>query len=356
MLKHLQDQGHEIVAIAPEDEYTDKIPHEFHPVRIKSRSLNPFNHLAVLFNFIKIFRRVRPDIALLYTIHPNTHGNLAARFTGVKTISNIAGLGNVFIDTRFATRIAKRLYKMALAHPEIVFFQNHTDMKLFRELGLVSKARSQRIPGSGVDINRFTPSPKGDDSENKGFVFLLATRMLWEKGVQEFADAAAAVARKHGNVTFRLIGPLGADNPVALSTADMQRLTADGVLEYAGVSDDMEQVIAEADCVVLPSYREGLPKILLEAAAMAKPIITTRVPGCMDVVDHGVNGLLCEARDAKDLAAQMLAMLEMDSDKRNAMGTNGRKKVSREYAQEIVIGHYHDAVNAILKTEEACTA
>jgi len=344
------------VAIAPEDEYTSKIPYEFHPIRIKSRSLNPLNHMAVLISFIKIFRRVKPDIALLYTIHPNTHGNLAARFTGVKTISNIAGLGNVFIDTRFATRVAKLLYKVALAHADTVFFQNDTDMDLFRGMELVSREKSRRIPGSGVDISRFKPVSNAAPEPGKPFVFLLATRLLWEKGVAEFAEAARTIRQKHKSVVFRLIGQLGVDNPTALTSADMHNLTVDGVLEYAGVSDQMESVISEADCIVLPSYREGLPKILLEAAAMAKPIITTRVPGCMDVVDHGVNGLLCEARDAKDLAAQMLAIMEMDSDKRDAMGANGRKKVSREYAEEIVIGHYHDAVNAILKTEEACTA
>ncbi len=301
----------------------------------------------MLVSFIKIFRQVRPDIALLYTIHPNTHGNIAARFTGVKTISNIAGLGNVFINKRFATRVAKALYKTALSHPDTVFFQNNEDMEIFRELGLVKTEKSQRIPGSGVDIERFSPITESSTQEDKPFIFLLATRMLWEKGVQEFADAASLVKQQYQNVIYRLVGPLGADNPEALSSEDMHKLTAKGVVEYAGVSDQMETIIGEADCIVLPSYREGLPKILLEAAAMAKPIITTNVPGCRDVVEHGVHGLLCEARHVDDLVEQMATMLKMHDEGRWQMGAKGREKIVNEYAQEIVFGHYESAVNSI---------
>ena len=346
LLKHLEDAGHEIIAIAPEDSYTAKIPYEFHPIPIKSRSLNPLNHLAVLFKFTKIFRRVKPDIALLYTIHPNTHGNIAARMTGVRTISNIAGLGSAFIDERFATRVAKLLYKVALSHPDTVFFQNPTDMKMFRDLGLVSQDKSSRIPGSGVDLKRFVPE-EANPTLKTPFVFLLATRMLWDKGVREFAEAAGAVKQIHKEVIFRLVGPLGVDNPVALTQEDMRALTESGSVEYAGTSDQMEGVISTAHCIVLPSYREGLPKILLEAAAMAKPIITTQVPGCEDVVDHGVNGLLCEARNARDLEEQMLNILEMDGTAREEMGIKGRDKIAKEYAQEIVFEHYENAVKAI---------
>ena len=263
LLKHLENQGHEIIAIAPEDEYTDRIPYEFHPVKIKSRSINPLQHLAVLFRFISVFRKTKPDIALLYTIQPNTHGNFAASMTGVKTISNIAGLGNLFIDKRPATRVASLLYKYALKHPDKIFFQNNEDMSLFTKHGLAASNKSLRIPGSGVDTERYSPRKSSQKTEDSPFVFLLATRMLWEKGVAEFAEAARQTKQKYPNTIFRLIGPLGADNPTALTRQDMDALTSDGVLEYAGMSDSMEEVIAEVDCVVLPSYREGLPKILL---------------------------------------------------------------------------------------------
>jgi len=352
LLKHLSDAGHEIVAIAPEDEYTDRIPYEFHPIKIKSRSLNPFKHLFVLLGFLRIFKKAKPDIALLYTIYPNVYGNLAARMAGVRTISNIAGLGNLFIHKRLVSHVAKPLYKMALSHSDTVFFQNYSDMALFRELGLVSEQQSERIPGSGVDIERFsplTPSEReiGKDERDSTFIFLLATRLLWEKGVREFVDAAMVVKEIHEKVRFVLVGPLGVDNPTALKETDIRLLTNGGLIEYAGVSDQMEQIIQDVDCVVLPSYREGLPKILLEAAAMAKPIITTRVPGCEDVVDHNVNGLLCEARDARDLAAQMVAMLEMNEENRQQMGARGREKIVNEYAQEIVLEHYENAVSSI---------
>ncbi len=343
MLKHLEEQGHEIIAIAPEDEYTQRIPYEFHPVQIKSRSVNPLQHLAVLFRFVKVFRKVKPDIALLYTIQPNTHGNIAARLTGVKTISNVAGLGNLFIDKRLATRFATTLYKVALKHPVKVFFQNNEDMKMFIEQGLVNPEKAERIPGSGVDVDRFSPVKQEIESEKRPFVFLLATRMLWEKGVAEFAEAAKLVKKDHPNTVFRLVGPLAADNPTALSKEDMDELTSDGVLEYAGVSDRMEEVIAEADCVVLPSYREGLPKILLEAAAMAKPIITTNVPGCLDVVENAETGFLCEVRDAKSLGIKMLAMIGLKHGVRQSMGVAGRTKAIREFDQVFVFSRYQGA-------------
>ncbi len=348
MLKHLEQQGHEIIAIAPEDEYTAKIPYEFHAIKIKSRSVNPFQHLAVLLRFIKVFRRVQPDIALLYTIQPNTHGNIAARLTRVKTISNIAGLGNLYIEKRIATQLATVLYKLAMRHSDKVFFQNNEDMKMFIKQGLVDPEKAERIPGSGVDTDRFSPTERIDRADKKPFVFLLASRMLWEKGIAEFAKAAKQVKQKHNNVIFRLVGPLDADNPTALNQNDIFDLTSDGVLEYAGVSDQMEFVIADADCIVLPTYyREGLPRVLLEAASMAKPIITTREPGCADVVEHGSNGLLCEARSAGDLAVQMLAMLEMDDESRRQMGAKGREKVASEFAQEIVFERYESAVRSI---------
>jgi glycosyltransferase involved in cell wall biosynthesis len=347
LLKYLENQGHEVIAIAPVDEYTKKIPYEFHPIRIKSRSLNPLQHFAVIIRFIKIFRKVKPDIALLYTIQPNTHGNIAAYLTGVKTISNIAGLGNLYIEKKFTTRIATTLYKFALKHPMKVFFQNNIDMDMFIEQSLVDVEKSERIPGSGVDIERFSPKAVQKNS-SEPFVFLLASRMLWDKGVAEFAEAAKLVKKEQENLIFRLVGPLNADNPAALTTQDMDRITANGALEYMGASDQMEDVIADADCVVLPTYyREGLPRVLLEAAAMGKPIISTDAAGCKDVVEHGENGLICKSRNAEDLALQMMRLLHMNSRNRERLGERGRQKVVSQFAQELVFDAYKEAVNSI---------
>ena len=340
----MSDADHEIVAIAPEDEYTGRIPYEFHAIRIKSRSTNPLQHLAVLFRFIRLFIRIKPDIALLYTIQPNTHGNIAARLTSVKTISNIAGLGNLFIDRRPATRFAVALYKLALRYPVKVLFQNNEDMNTFIKQKLVRSNITERIPGSGIDIDRFFPRGEVGRKKNAPFIFLLATRMLWEKGVAEFAEAARRVKQVHDNVVFRLVGSLDTDNPTALSREDMDQLTSDGILEYAGMSDRMENVIALADCVVLPSYREGLPKILLEAAAMAKPIITTNVPGCSDVVENGVTGYLCEVRNAEDLGVKMLTMMELSHDERKSMGEAGHEKAIQEFDQRLVFASYQKAI------------
>jgi len=230
-----------------------------------------------------------------------------------------------------------------------VFFQNDDDMEYFVEHDLVDKGKAERIPGSGVDLERFAPAEPRNSMGDRPFVFLLATRMLWEKGIAEFVEAARAVKKEHENVKFRLVGPLDVDNPTALSKKDMEKLTSDGVVEYGGVSDCIEKEIAIADCVVLPTfYREGLPRILLEATAMAKPIITTKIPGCTDIVEDGLNGFLCAPQDSQSLGQKMLQMMKLGYEERKAMGEQGRAKAVGEFNQKFVLAKYREAVEALI--------
>lgn len=349
LLDRLNKLGHEIIVIAPEDEYSRKIPYPFHHIAIRSQSVNPAGDLIVFLNFFKLFKKTKPDILLLYTIKPNVYGNFAAYLLGIKTISNIAGLGALFINPGFATKIAKRLYWLAMKVPSKVFFQNYEDMEMFIKEDLVSKNIAERIPGSGVDLDRFSSSLNDEKKNRKGkFVFLLLSRMLWDKGVREYVEAASALLQDRTDVEFQLLGFLDADNPQAISKIDMDRLTATEGINYLGVSDNVEDLIQSADCVVLPSYKEGLPRSLLEAAAMSKPIIATDVSGCRDVVEDGVNGLLCRPRDSQSLQEAMEKMIDLDAGERARLGNNGRKKVINGFDQCFVIEKYVQAVNDIL--------
>ena len=352
LLERLNGLGHEIIAIAPKDEYSPRIPYSFYHVPIKSKSVNPFGDLLVFFKLFRLLRKTRPQVVLLYTIKPNIYGNFAACLLGISTVSNIAGLGTLFIHPGFITRIAGLLYHVAMKVPKKVLFQNHDDMAMFISQGLVSEDIAERIPGSGVDLKRFACNPACDEkSENDKFVFLLFSRMLWDKGVREYVEAACAVINKHSNVEFQLLGFLDSDNPNAISKAEMLRLTETEGIVYLGASDHVEEFIQKADCIVLPSYKEGIPRSLLEAAAMGKPIIATDVSGCRDVVDDGVNGFLCQPRDSRSLLDKMEKMIGLDKRAREQMGKKGREKVEKDFDQRIVIEKYVHAVNEILSNQ-----
>ena len=347
LLDRLNRLGYEIIVMAPEDAYSRRIPYPFHPIPIQSKSLNPVRDMVLFFRLYRLLKKTSPDILLLYTIKPNVYGNFAAYLLKIKTISNIAGLGALFINPGWVTKLAKILYRLAMKVPAKVFFQNNEDMEMFIKEGLVSKPIAERIPGSGVDLVRFTGSSAIEKKRGK-FVFLLFSRMLWDKGVGEYVEAARSLLRKRTDVEFQLLGFLDSDNPQAISGKEMERLTATNGIVYLGASDHVEDFIQKADCIVLPSYKEGVPRSLLEAAAMAKPIIATDVSGCRDVVEDGVNGFLCPPRDSGALLDKMEKMAGLDIRERIRLGNNGREKVKRDFDQNIVIEKYIRAVEDIL--------
>jgi glycosyltransferase involved in cell wall biosynthesis len=265
----------------------------------------------------------------------------------IPTINNIAGLGTLFIKQNFVTEIAKFLYKFSQKKATKIFFQNQDDFKIFIEEKLIQKEKCDILPGSGVDVEKFLPIEK---KENVIFRFLLVSRMLWAKGIQEFVEASVIIKNKYKNVEFQLLGHLDVESPTAISKVQMDIWVKNGFVNYLGTSDDVRVEISEADCVVLPSfYREGTPRILLESASMEKPIITTNNVGCKDVVDDGINGFLCNIKDSVDLASKMEKILNLTQSERNFMGKEGRKKMLNFFDEKIVINKYVKAVEEILK-------
>lgn len=349
LLESLENKGHDVIVIAPEDDYSTRIPFKFIPIKMQPSSINPLADLLLIRDFYTIFKQYRPDVLLLYTIKPNIYANFAAKFYGVTTISNISGLGSIFINKRFTTFIVKLLYWLALKHPERVFFQNTNDQRLFVEHCLVNSNKCRVIPGSGIDIKKYSPSCINSNKVRKKFIFLVVARMLWDKGIGEFITAAQAILKQRQDVEFKLLGQTDAENPAAISYQQLLKLTAADGLDYIGVSDCVEKEMAKVDCIVLPSYREGLSRVLLEAAALGLPIVTTNVPGCKEVVEDGVNGLLCDPRNTLDLKDKMLTMMSLTKKQRTKMGLKGREKVVKHYDQNKVFKHYHDAVNQILQ-------
>lgn len=354
LIRALVAEGYEVVAVAPWDEYAPRLAGlgcRYVPLAMDNQGTHPGRDLLLLLRFYRLLRRERPDVFLGYTVKPNIYGSLAAHALGIPVVNNITGLGAVFIRDTWLTRLVRQLYRVALARSRKVFFQNGDDRRLFIESGLVKPEVTDQVPGSGIDLDQFAytvrHTPACPHGERVPMRFLLIARMLWDKGVGEYVAAARRVRQRHPEACFELLGFLDVQNPAAISRTQMDEWVAEGVVRYLGVSDDVREQIAASDCVVLPSYREGTPRTLLEAAAMGRPLIATDVVGCREVVEEGVNGFLCRLKDADDLADKMERMIALPPEVRAEMGRRGRDKAEREFDAGLVVDAYLKAVRDI---------
>jgi len=345
----LKENGYEVVMIAPYDEYSDRLSEEFeyYDIYMNNKGTNPNQDFKTLIELYKLYKKIKPYIVLHYTIKPNIYGTIACSFLGIKTINNIAGLGTLFINQNFITKIAKWLYKYSQSKANKVFFQNIDDFKLFVKEKLVEKNKCDILPGSGVDIQKFKPIQI--EKKDNIFRFLLIARMLWDKGIGEYVEASKIIKHKYNNVEFCLLGAAGVDNPTAISKDTIERWEKEGIVKYLGTTDDVKSEIAKTNCIVLPSYyREGVPRTLLEAAAMEKTIITTDNVGCKEVVDDGINGFLCKVKNSEDLAYNLEKMLDLTEEERIQMGKLGREKILKEFDERIVIDRYLNIIKELL--------
>jgi len=349
LLKTLQSKGYKIIAIAPRDEYSSKLEafgFEYHEIKMNNKGTNPVEDAKLVYDFYKLYKQVAPDVILQYTIKPNIYGSMAAGILGIPVISNISGLGTVFLNDSFSSKIARMLYKIALKIPKKVFYQNSHDRELFIESKLVKEAKTDLLPGSGIDTEKFKPIEK-ELSKDGALRFLFIARLVKDKGLIEYVKASKQIAN-HEKVECCILGAFYPGNPTAITENEMETWEKEGILKYLGTSDDVKSIISNADCIVLPSYREGLSRVLLEAASMAKPIITTNVPGCKEVVDDGINGYLCNIKDSDSLVEQMNKMILLSEEERINMGKKGREKIIREFDEKIVIKKYEEAISKIL--------
>lgn len=348
LIRALQGKGYRIVALAPPDDYSARFAAlgvDYVPIEMDKKGVSPRRDLLLLLRYHARLRRIRPAIFLGYTAKPNVYGSLAAQALGIKVINNVSGLGTAFIRRGLLTRIVSTLYRIAFRRSSTVFFQNEEDRDLFVAERLVAENKAKLLPGSGIDVSRFAPRERPAGGP---FTFLLVARLLWDKGVGEYVEAARIVRREFPDARFQLLGFLDVENRTAVPRERVEAWVAEGLIDYLGTSDDVRGAIAAADCIVLPSYREGLPRTLLEAAAMARPLIATDAPGCRQVVRNGENGYLCAVRDAASLAEAMLAMLRAPEADRAAMGAAARRMAESEYDERIVIDRYVQAIEAAL--------
>ena len=313
-------------------------------VPVDRSGLNPLADVGLLRRYRSILASLRPAAYIGYTIKPNIYGSLAAASLGVPALPNVSGLGTAFIRGGPLQQLVTRLYRVGFRKAPIVFFQNDEDRRLFVDRRIVQTGQAQVLPGSGVDLNRFAPAPPAPEGHP---TFLLIGRLLRDKGVVEFVEAARMLKAEFPQVRCQLLGPIDPGNRTAIGSGELARWVSEGIVEHLGTTDDVRPFIAAATAVVLPSYREGLPRSLLEAAAMERPLIATDVPGCRNVVEDRVNGRLCRVRDPASLAEAMRDMIETPADQRRAMAEAARRKVQAQYSEEFVVQAYLDALARI---------
>lgn len=340
LIKSLQARGHEVHAIAPYDIHTTELIQAgciYHKVKMDSRGANPIKDLALIAELYLIYKKVRPDIILHYTIKPNVYGTLAANFLKIPVVNNVCGLGTVFLKNGPVSLVAKLLYRLSFRFARKVYFQNSDDLNLFINEKLVPEPIVDLLPGSGIDLNKFRPVPF---NRNQDFTFLLISRLITDKGILEYIDAVKQLKAEGIRARFQILGPIDEAHKRGIKKDIINSWITTGTIEYLGTTDDVRPFIENADCVVLPSYREGTPRVLLEAAGSAKPIIATDVPGCREVVEDQVNGLLCKLKDSQDLADKMRKVYGYTDDQLKTLGINGRRKIELQFDESLVINKY----------------
>ena len=341
------EKGYKVIVIAPVDayiRYMDEIEGVIHIElpNLKRKSINPIHDLRLLFRFMQIYRSLRPDLIFHYTIKPNIFGNLAAGMLGIKSYGVITGLGYSFLHKGILNKVTSRLYRISLRYAANVLFENQTDLQLFHEKKIISEKKGLHINGCGVDANKFRPMSARFSGSATTYLFI--GRLLYDKGIREFVDAAQGLRRANPETECWILGEVDEENPSAIPKDVLLQWIDSGVIRYFGVSDDVREVIREVDCVVLPSYREGLSKVLLEALAMGKPIITTDTAGCRETVVHGKNGFLVPVQDAKALEMAMETFALLSKDERRAMGQRSRKLALERYTDDHVVQQYMSVI------------
>ena len=339
LAKELQTRGNEVILVSPPGDFHKHLQasgFEWIPFSLSRQGTNPISELKTLWQLIRLYYRIKPDIVHHFTIKPVIYGSLAAHFLGIKGIINsITGLGHLFIDPGLSTRIirefTKILYRLSL-HRTQVIFENPEDQNTFIKNRFLKPEQTHLIPGTGVNVDKFPPVK----SENEIPLVLFASRLLATKGLREFVEAAYILKQKGIRARFAIAGTPDPGNPASIPPEEITTWEEAGVVEIWGWQSDMPFILAQTDIFCLPSYREGVPSALLEACASALPIVATDVPGCRDVVIHDINGLLVPPQNSKALA-DALKKLITSPDLRDQMGKSGRHFALEKFSLDKII-------------------
>lgn len=345
VIKALVEDGNEVKIAAPDDGRIDTekvLGAPYINIDVDKRGMNPVKDMKLFFQLLKIYRKEKPDLVFHYTIKLNIYGSMAAKFARVRSIAVLTGLGYSFVNKGLVSKIAKILYKMALRFPCEVWVLNEDDKRYLADEKIVSEKKIFVLPGEGVDTEKYRSLPM--EREDGKTIFLMIARAFNDKGFREYVEAARSIKGKFKNAEFQFLGALGEESRAGVTKDEMDALVKEGTINYLGITDDVPSKIKEADCIVLPSYREGISMVLLEAAAMEKPIIATDVTGIREIVANNISGFLVESKSAEALAAAMELFMEMKPEKRLEFGKRARERVIARFDQKIIIDIYRNRV------------
>lgn len=352
LIKRLKAEGYNILVIAPVDEYIHYLNESYFTKHIPLKKLhpqskNPLKDLSLVWELFQIYKREQPDLILHYTIKPNIFGNIAAKLARIPAIATVTGLGYTFLAKNFMNKLVKRLYRYAFQNIPKVIFHNEDDQQLFIDQGITTAEQSLVVPGSGVNTNYFRPISTHHNQEK--FVFLFIGRLLYDKGIIEFVKAAKELKAKIPTAEFWVIGQAETKNPSVVSKSDLLKWVEARYIHYMGPTKDIRKFIKKADAVVLPSYREGTPRAVLEGMAMGKPIITTNTPGCRSTVDR--NGFLVPVKDSKALAQAMLDLYHLDMATYKKMSEKSRQLALDIFDEKHIVDRYFSLIQPLLNSE-----
>lgn len=354
LLKKLKELGLKVVVLANPDPFEQKLQKEgidFEPIHINFYGNNPLQDLSLAFQLFRLYRKHRFDHIIHFTIKPNIFGGLAARFAGIPSFAVVTGLGHVMNEKNPpSSRIGRFLYKVTLGLHKKVIVLNEQDAEDLIGRHMVKPGRLELLPGEGVDTQFYRPL---SDKKMRDYpAFLFSGRLIRDKGIFEFVEAARIIKARYPETRFRILGMLDPLGIHSLPVSTLQEWVRQGWIEYIGETVDVRPYVAKADCLVLPSYyREGMSRVLMEAASMETPIITTRQPGCQEMVDDGRTGLLCQSRNPQDLAEKMEQFIRLDKIDRLIMGKNARIKMQREFEERFIIQRYLDLLSETLNLQ-----
>ena len=350
-IKTFLNMNYEVVCISPKDEFTTDLENlgcKCINLKMNNKGTNPFKDIFIICRLFYLYRKYKPKAAFHFTIKNNIYGTWAAFISNTPSINNISGLGTAFIREGLISKIVRLLYKCSQPFANRVYCQNPEDYNLLIDKKLVNKDKLFLLPGSGVDLNRFNPNLVKCSANDK-FTFLYVGRILADKGIFELIDAYKNLQIKKLNCELWICGILNTENISSISKIQIEDWKDVIGIRWLNPRKDIENVYKQVDCVVLPSYREGMPKTLLEAGSMGLPSVATNVPGCRNIIQDNVNGFLCRAKDARDLEQSMTKVLNLSRHDYEKMSINARNIVENSFDEKIVIDSALDDLDSLLK-------
>ena len=344
LVKRLIKTGSDVIVMAPFDDYTAMLQSwgtTVYDIKMQRNGTSLFHEFILILRMSYLILLIKPHIILSYTIKNNIYAGLISRALRIPFIPNVTGLGPAFNDGFRLKKLITLLFRLAFEKARVVFFQNSSDKETFEKKKIIDENKGKLLFGSGVNIEKFAFKPLPDRTNKT--IFLLVSRLITEKGVLLYAEAAEKVRAAHQNSEFWLLGPFDKESKSAISEAEIHNWVKRKAIRYLGESKDVSSVMEKAHCIVLPTwYNEGVPRVLLEAASIGRPVITTNIPGCKDAIQHEKTGIMCEPNNLQSLIDALSYITCADVAELQGMGTDGRLMAVNKFDENFIIESYYN--------------